>query len=158
MLSYRNGVYDLKTGTFRKSSSLDYLIMAIDYELPKKADKEILDEINKFIDSIMPNEEEKQYLIKWLGSCLSGFNKDEIFTILTDGEDDAIWDRYRIIDFVFKFADNVKGPFEKKIDCHLKDEVKTWGPQFMLILLDYYKQYEKEDGLHPSTAVAAKVR
>ncbi|RKO89862.1 hypothetical protein BDK51DRAFT_37723 [Blyttiomyces helicus] len=265
LLSFRNGVYDLKTGTFRKSSSLDYLTTTIDYELPKKVDKEIRDEINSFIDSIMPNDEEKQYLLKWLASCLSGFNKDEIFTILTgsgrngkgvlcelmsvtmgdyghciqasmltnerpsssapcvdllnlkgkrwvcgsepekgvsinggfvkfltgndkisgrfchanseisfnpqhslviqcnaiptlDGEDDAIWDRGRIIDFVFKFVDNPKGPFEKKIDRHLKEKVKTWGPQFMLILLDYYKQYEKEDGLHPSTAVAAKVR
>ncbi|RKO86158.1 hypothetical protein BDK51DRAFT_47197 [Blyttiomyces helicus] len=193
----------------------------------------------------MPNDEEKQYLLKWLASCLRGFNTDEIFTILTgsgrngkgvlcdlmavtmgdyghciqasmltnkrpsssapcvdllnlkgkrwvcgsepekgasinggfvkfltgndkisgrfchanseisfnpqhslviqcnaiptlDGEDDAIWDRGRIIEFVYKFVDNPQGPFEKKIDRHLKEK--------------------KEDGLHPSAAVAAKVR
>ncbi|RKO93344.1 hypothetical protein BDK51DRAFT_28997 [Blyttiomyces helicus] len=81
-----------------------------------------------------------------------------LLVTFTDGEDDAIWDRGRIIDFVFKFVDNPNGPFEKKINCHWKGKVKTWGPQFMLILLDYYKQYEKQNGLHPSTAVAAMVR
>ncbi|RKO83968.1 hypothetical protein BDK51DRAFT_49529 [Blyttiomyces helicus] len=56
LLSFRNGVYDLKTGNFRKSSSLDYLTTTIDYKLPEIVDQEIHDEINNFIDSIMPND------------------------------------------------------------------------------------------------------
>ncbi|RKO85219.1 hypothetical protein BDK51DRAFT_42971 [Blyttiomyces helicus] len=50
------------------------------------------------------------------------------------GENDAIWDRGGIIEFIYKFVDESVGVFQRKIDRGLKEKVKTWGPQFMLIL------------------------
>ncbi|RKO82746.1 hypothetical protein BDK51DRAFT_49863 [Blyttiomyces helicus] len=74
-----------------------------------------------------------------------------------DAEDDAIWDRGRIIDFVYKFVENPKGEFQRKIDKNLKDKVKNWGPQFMLLLIEWYNIY-KNEGLQPSPSVVAKTR
>ncbi|RKO83512.1 hypothetical protein BDK51DRAFT_33470 [Blyttiomyces helicus] len=74
-----------------------------------------------------------------------------------DGEDDAIWDRGRIIDFIYKFVDEPVGDFQRKIDRGLKEKVKTWGPQFMLILLEWYRIFQSE-GLKPSTSVLLKTK
>lgn len=68
-------------------------------------------------------------------------------------EDDAIWARARFIKFPFKFVTNVTNPNEKVIDMTLKRKMKTWGPQFMLILLEYYKKYRNIGHLEPTEKV-----
>ncbi|RKO90448.1 hypothetical protein BDK51DRAFT_30175 [Blyttiomyces helicus] len=72
-----------------------------------------------------------------------------------DGEDDAIWDRGRIIDFLYKFVDEPVGDFQRKIDRGLKEKVKTWGPQFMLILLEWYKIVDVIRRISISTVTAS---
>ncbi|KAJ3079841.1 hypothetical protein HDU99_009965, partial [Rhizoclosmatium hyalinum] len=66
-----------------------------------------------------------------------------------DADDDAVWRRCRMIEFKHVFVENPRGPLERKIDTKLKEKVKRWGPQFMLMLLDWYKVY-KAEGLEPS--------
>ncbi len=72
-----------------------------------------------------------------------------------DAEDDAIWSRSRIIHFPFKFVRDPQAPHERQIDDTLKQRVKSWGPQFMLLLLEVYTEY-RQTGLPPSRAVLAK--
>lgn len=69
-----------------------------------------------------------------------------------DANDEAVWDRNRIIDFPYKFVANPVGDKQKKINKNLKTEMKGLGPQFMLILLEYYVKYKKE-GLEPTEDV-----
>ena len=65
----------------------------------------------------------------------------------------ALWDRSRVQEFKQKFVDNPRpGTGEKLIDRTLKGKLKAWAPQFMLILLDYYRVYQR-DGLRPTAAV-----
>ncbi len=69
-----------------------------------------------------------------------------------DAENEAVWERSRILEFPFKFVVNPKNNREKNINKNLKTEIKGLGPQFMLILLDYYKKYKLE-GLEPTPEV-----
>ena len=71
-----------------------------------------------------------------------------------DCDDEAIWARSRIIHFPYKFSATPVGESQKPIDMELKQKVKTWGPQFMLLLLEYYALYRSE-GLAPTKAVIA---
>ncbi|KAJ3216129.1 hypothetical protein HDU81_001172, partial [Chytriomyces hyalinus] len=72
-----------------------------------------------------------------------------------DAQDQAVWRRCRIQDFPHSFVKDPKLPHERKINDKLKEEVKTWGPQFMLLLLDWYNIYISE-GLHPTDAMLVK--
>lgn len=71
-----------------------------------------------------------------------------------DAEDDALFARSRVIDFPYKFTEHPVGPKEKVIDRKLKQRMKGWGPQFMLLLLERYREYHAE-GLIPTAAVIA---
>ncbi|KAJ3235388.1 hypothetical protein HDU78_005239 [Chytriomyces hyalinus] len=73
-----------------------------------------------------------------------------------DATDCAIWKRCRISDFPNEFIDNPTPPNERAIDRKLKDEVKKWAPQFMLLLLEWYKVYPSE-GLTPTAAMIGQV-
>ena len=259
LIGFCNGVYDLDEGLFHSPRSSDYVTFSTGYNLPSDVDKNIRNSIMQFIYSIMPNEQMVDYLLRFLASCLDGYNREEIFTIFTgsgrngkgalcelikyatgdyyhtvqpsmltmerpsssspcpdllnikgkrilmtsepeknstinggflkyitgndtiagrychkntevhfspqhsliiqcnkvpklDSKDQAIWDRSRIIDFPFKFTDDPQKPNDKKIDRTLKDKIKHWGPQFMLLLLEKYKDY-KNIGLTPVAEV-----
>ena len=270
LLNFNNGIYDLSADTFRPTHALDYVSLSCGYSLPEQKDPMIQQDINAFIESIIPDSDSIRYLWKWMASCLDGYNREEIFTIfngngrngkgvlaelllsafggtesITNGyghvvqvslltedrpasnkssvdvcnlkgkrfvitsepekdasikggflklltgndmmtgrynysnvevkfapqhslvlqcndipkmnsEDDAIWDRSRIIDFPFKFVDEPIMPNHRKIDRMLKTRVRSWSPQFMLMLLDWYKVY-KAEGLNPPEAVRSKI-
>ena len=77
-----------------------------------------------------------------------------------DSEDDALWTRGRIIEYPFKFTESPCEEHHRKIDETLKQRVSGWGPQFMVLLLEYYKKY-RTSGLKPTIAVlkmSGKVR
>lgn len=70
-----------------------------------------------------------------------------------NSEDTALWDRARVQHFAMKFVDNPRPDTnERQIDRRLKNKVKEWAGQFMLLLLDYYKKYQAE-GLAPPPGV-----
>ncbi|KAJ3230665.1 hypothetical protein HDU81_004325 [Chytriomyces hyalinus] len=72
-----------------------------------------------------------------------------------DADDEAVWKRSRVIDFPNVFVDYPKKANERQINRLLKQEVKNWGPQFMLLLLEWYKVY-LTDGLEQTPAMIAK--
>lgn len=69
-----------------------------------------------------------------------------------DSNDEAIWDRSRIIEFPYKFVSNPKRDNQKTINKNLKTDMKGLGPQFMLIILKYYVKYKKY-GLEPTPEI-----
>jgi len=58
-------------------------------------------------------------------------------------DDMAFWDRCRCVDFPTTFCDNPKNKNEKKADRHIDEKIKLWKNDFMILLLDYYKNYKK---------------
>jgi len=110
LLGFENGVYDLKNNVFREGRPEDYVTMSTrvhlpvkDCDMPIKLDDMIksfdspdlnafpdmkhyakyYDDMDGFIDKIVPIRSVKEYTLKFLAKCLSGENRDEGFYIWT---------------------------------------------------------------------------
>ena len=82
LLGFTNGVYDLKKFEFRDGKPEDYLSMSVGYSYQKTPTAD-LGHIKKFFEDIQPEKELREFLLTFLGSCLIGIQKDEIYTIFT---------------------------------------------------------------------------
>jgi putative DNA primase/helicase len=82
LLGLTNGVYDLKKNEFREGKMTDYISMTTGYKfINNHTDK--INEIKQFFKDIQPDKEQREFLLTFLGSCLIGIQKDEIYTIFT---------------------------------------------------------------------------
>jgi P4 family phage/plasmid primase-like protien len=65
--------------------------------------------------------------------------------VSTSSNDDGTWRRIRAVHFPSKFLENPdpKNPFEFPIDESLSQKLPEWGPAFVYILFQYYKDYKK---------------
>ena len=82
LLGFKNGIYDLKKNEFRDGKPDDYVSFCVGYNyVATYSDK--IDEIKKFFKDIQPEKEQREFLLTFLGSCLVGTAKDEIYTIFT---------------------------------------------------------------------------
>ena len=82
LIGFENGVFDFKTKTFRKQSKNDFVSMSVGYEyIPQGNGKKEM--ILDFFKSVIPNEENRNFLLKTLASCLIGVNKEERLGIFT---------------------------------------------------------------------------
>lgn len=82
LIGFPNGVFDLNSMTFRLSKPDDYISIILDYEYSDKVDESII-ELQAFIDNIMPDSNDRHYLLKLLSSGLLGQNPNELFHIFT---------------------------------------------------------------------------
>ena len=82
LIGFTNGIYDLKKNEFRDGKPDDYISYSVRYKYVNKYSEKI-NEIKKFFKDIQPNEEQRNFLLTFLGSCLIGTAKDEIYTIFT---------------------------------------------------------------------------
>ncbi len=82
LIGFNNGVYDFKNKVFRKQSKEDYVSMSVgyDYNVLGNGKREL---ILEFFESIIPNEDNRIFLLKTLASCLVGINKEERLGIFT---------------------------------------------------------------------------
>lgn len=53
----------------------------------------------------------------------------------------GLWRRLKIIKFEMEFVENPQHPYERKLDHQLEEKTETWGPQFMLFLIEIYRAY-----------------
>lgn len=85
LVGFPNGVFDLSKMEFRKSKYDDYIsiIMSYDYIEKVNADMIRVAELNEFLESIMPDNHDRRYLLKFLASGLLGANPNELFHIFT---------------------------------------------------------------------------
>ena len=110
LLGFDNGVYDLKNNEFREGRPEDYITMSTRVSMPVKPEqmpisldnmlesfhnidvnafpemrnyKRFYDDMNDFIDKIVPIPSVKNYTLRFLSKCLSGENRDEGFYIWT---------------------------------------------------------------------------
>jgi P4 family phage/plasmid primase-like protien len=84
LLCFKNGVIDFKTKVFRKGQPEDNISMCtgIDY-VPLNHDlhKQIIDEINDFMDKLFPKPELRRYAWEHLASTLMGTSANQTFNL-----------------------------------------------------------------------------
>ncbi len=84
LIGFNNGIFDLKRGELREGRPEDYVtfstrINKIDFT----EEHEQWGELSKFIYTIFPNVEKREYFMTFLASCLQGLNEEERFRIWT---------------------------------------------------------------------------
>ena len=62
-----------------------------------------------------------------------------------DNEVRGLWRRLKIIPFEMEFVSNPSKPNQRRLDPHLTERAATWGPQFMLMLMNVYRDYLKAE-------------
>lgn len=84
LVGFTNGVYDLNNRIFRKGSPDDLIGKSVGYAYKEfsKTDS-IIKDIEKFIESVQPEKDMRDYLMAYCASFLEGSNKDQKFMIWT---------------------------------------------------------------------------
>jgi len=84
LVGFKNGVYDLKTNSFRPGTPEDMVSKTTNYDwMPE--DKAKTDILMEFINKIMPVEEERDYLLKALATGLYGKVLQNFFILTGEG-------------------------------------------------------------------------
>lgn len=84
LLGFTNGVYDLKTFTFRDGCPDDCISLCTNYDYVEyDDDDDIVHEIHEFMEKIQPDPVARDYLYTILSTCLCGSIKDESFYVFT---------------------------------------------------------------------------
>lgn len=82
LFGFNNGVYDFKKMEFRNGKPDDYISMTCGYDYIDKHTKN-LKQLKNFINDIQSNDDQLDYLLTYISTCLAGRNFEELFTILT---------------------------------------------------------------------------
>lgn len=84
LVGFNNGVYDLKRGEFREGRPDDYLTLSTRVDkIDFSEEHEQWPELSKFIYTIFPTEEKRDYFMTFLSTCLQGLNAEEKFRVWT---------------------------------------------------------------------------
>jgi P4 family phage/plasmid primase-like protien len=67
--------------------------------------------------------------------------------------EDATWRRIRVVKFISRFCDNPKKQFEFMIDRELQNKMNEWREVFMYMLIQYFKNSYKPNGISEPEAV-----
>jgi P4 family phage/plasmid primase-like protien len=81
LIGFENGIYDLKTFTFRIGKKEDYVTCTTGYDYDNKINKDTSKKVYQIFNDIMPNEEERIYLLKTISLGIIGRNIMEEFYI-----------------------------------------------------------------------------
>ncbi|KAJ3050873.1 hypothetical protein HK102_012186, partial [Quaeritorhiza haematococci] len=77
LLGFNNGVYDLEQGLFRKGRADDYISKSVGYDyVPGYMD--CRGEVEDFFAKLFPDDELRDYVLRYLASCLSGKTGDQL--------------------------------------------------------------------------------
>ena len=118
LLGFEDGIYDLKENVFREGRPEDYITMStkvklhipnneLPIELNKLQDKFkqmdnytlLKNDFMDFITKIIPDEECRQYTLRFISKCLSGENRDEVFYIWTGSGGNG---KSKLVDLIMK--------------------------------------------------------
>jgi len=84
LLGFENGIYDLKSYSFRGGCIDDCLTLSTkNIYIPHDPNNETFKEIMVFFTQIIPNQDVRNYFIQVLSSCVCGDNREEKLYILT---------------------------------------------------------------------------
>lgn len=83
LIGFNNGVYDLYKMEFRHGHPHDFTSMSTGYDYNSNSNINHKQEVLIFLESIMPDKDDRHYMLKFLSSALLGQNPDELFHIFT---------------------------------------------------------------------------
>ena len=83
LIGFPNGVYDIEKKEFRKAMTIDYISIVMPYEYDHVINTAVREELNTFLSSIMPNDDDRHYMLKLLSTGFLGENPNELFHIFT---------------------------------------------------------------------------
>lgn len=82
LIGFNNGVFDLSENNFRAGRPSDNLTMSVGYNFSPSFSAHN-EELRNFLESIQPEETEREYLLTYLATSLIGTNPDELFHIFS---------------------------------------------------------------------------
>lgn len=82
LIGFENGVYDLETHEFRDGCPDDNITMSVEYDYIEKHTKH-KNALLKFLEDILPNEDDRDFLLKYTATGLTAANKEEVCVILS---------------------------------------------------------------------------
>ena len=82
LIGFENGVYDLENYEFRNGNPDDYISMSVGYDYVKKY-TDHKNNLFQFLEDIQPNEDERDYLLKYTATGLGAENNEEISVFLS---------------------------------------------------------------------------
>lgn len=85
LLGFDNGVLELDTMIFREGRPEDNVSISTNYDYTEEWDPNSpeMESLKLFLQQVQPNDDQRDYLLTFLGSCLEGVNADESFNIWT---------------------------------------------------------------------------
>ena len=84
LIGFENGVYDLEKREFREGYPDDFISFSTKIEYEEfEEDEEIVRDVDAFISQVLPQPAVKEYILKVMGSLLSGKTGQEKFHIWT---------------------------------------------------------------------------
>ena len=101
LVGFENGVYDLNKSEFRNTTPEDYISFTVGYNFSKNIKQNVIDEVENFLTSIMPDETELLYLMCYIASILEGGNKNQIFMVWTGSGSNGKGSLTQLIDIAF---------------------------------------------------------
>lgn len=82
LIGFENGVYDLNKFEFRDGKADDYITMSVGYDYISKYTKN-KENLITFLEDITPENKERNFLLKYISTALSGECPEEIITIIS---------------------------------------------------------------------------
>ena len=82
LIGFENGIYDLEKFEFRDGNPSDNITMSVGYNYVSEY-TEHKNDLLTFLEDIQPNEEERDFLLKYTATGLSGENNEEIAVFLS---------------------------------------------------------------------------
>ena len=83
LVAFTDKVYDLQRHEVRDIRPTDYICLNTGYAYPARSDPAIRKEVDAVLDSIWESDGLKDYVLKTIASCLSGYRKWEEFYVWT---------------------------------------------------------------------------
>lgn len=83
LYAFKNKVYDFRTKELRYIKSDDYIMTNTGYDYPEYIEDENTEFINKYFDTLFPNQAIKEYILDSCCSTLNGDKREQYFNIHT---------------------------------------------------------------------------
>jgi hypothetical protein len=83
LYAFKNKVYDFRTKELRYIKPDDYIMTNTGYDYPEYIEDENTEFINKYFDTLFPNQSIKEYILDSCCSTLNGDKREQYFNIHT---------------------------------------------------------------------------
>lgn len=81
LLAFTNGVWDLERGHFRAATPEDYLSISVGYDYTEDVDPELRQKVVKYWETLHPNKDQRDYILKTFARQLYGDSGRELFHV-----------------------------------------------------------------------------